>query len=415
MSGEKCDVSGAAPATAQEGAPFVVIDDDAPEQGQQKPAEPTGTLGVVIETDDETPITPTREPVLPPPPPALPERSVGAGTYAVVSLVALVVVYWAVSFSNWVYDQFARHGVLGYAILPFVVAAAVLSARWIWGEISAWRRLVITDRLRAELSATHQSPADTDRFLSALGNLEAAIEESQGRSVAAFLKNVNVNRGADELRIIFDHDVLHPMDEAALATIHRAVRDIFFLSLVTPTLIGDTVGFALRAIGMIRGVAMAYGHRPGKLGLYGLVRRMLADVTILAGVEIVMHRVSSMATGLLREAKPVVSGVAAGVAGTVAGLVVGPGAGKLARQFAGKAAEMGGEMTADLMDAFGEEIAEAATAAARMAKLGLLAITVSRPLTLTPDKRQEISSRLRAMIFGLRGRSADYRYNGLSA
>lgn len=301
------------------------------------------------------------------------------------SLAALAAVYWAVTIAEWVRDQFHHHSALGCAILPFVVAALIFSVWWTWGEISAWRRLVIADELRADLSDTDQSHANRDQFLAALRRLEAAMDEPRGGDISAFLKTKVGNRGADELRVIFDHEVVNPMDAAALTAVHRAVHDSFFLGLVSPTPITDTTAFVVRAIGMIRAVAIAYGHRPGKLGLYRLIRRILADVAILSGVMILMSRASSVVGDTIHRVTRTASTVLAPVdpiTGALVGLV--------------------GEAAGDAVDAIGKEIADAITAATRMAQMGLLAIAVSRPVTLSGERKAEISARLREMVFTLR-------------
>jgi putative membrane protein len=390
MNDEKRDISSPAPAGAA--GSFVVIDDDAPESVQKKSDERTGPRAIVIETDDQTPITPTSEANVLPPPPDLPRHGIGAGTYAVASLVALLLVYWTFSLVHWV----KRNGVLGYAILPFVVTAVSFSVWWLWSEISAWRRLTIADRLRADLSDTGQGATDTDRFLSALRHLEATMEGPQRRAVAEFLNKVDANRGADELRIILDHDVVHPMDDHALAAVHRAVYDSFFLALISHTPITDTAAFVIRAIGMIWAVAVTYGHRPGRMGLYTLVRRMLADVTILSSVTILVGRASSGIHDLIK--------MGAHGTGAVLGAAVNP--------MLGTAVSAAGELAADAAEAVAEEIADAVTAAARTAKLGLLAIAVSRPITLSADREAELSSGLRGMILNLRRAGQQRLENG---
>jgi uncharacterized membrane protein YcjF (UPF0283 family) len=298
-----------------------------------------------------------------------------------------MVVYWVVSLGEWVQDQFHRHSTLGYALLPLMIAAFFFSMWWFWSEISAWRRLVIADRLRGDLSETGQSQVDRNRFLSTLRHLAATMKEPQSSSIGLFLKEANEKRGADELRIVLEHDVIYPMDDGALNAVYRAIYDGFFLGLVSPSPITDTAAFVIRATGMIRSVAMAYGHRPGKLGLYRLIRRILADIAILSGVMIVMGRASSVVGHVIRwgtrgvEVLAVAHGVPVPIAHGVAGI---------------------GGLVADATDAVAEEIADAVAAATRMAQLGLLAITVSRPITLSAARRAEMSSRLREMVLTLR-------------
>ena len=363
------------------GAPFTVIDDDFPA------SEPEHLVrSFVIETDDATPIRPATEIVaLPVPEPPSRSRR-GAGTYAVASLAILLGVYWVVSLAEWVDDQISRHSPLGYATLPFIAAALLFSVWWLWGEVLAWRRLVIADRLRADLSDTGHSQIDRDRFLSTLGHLAATMEGPQGQAIATFLQSVDNHRGADELRIILDHDVIFPMDDAAVTVIHRAVYDSFFLGLISPTPITDTAAFVLRATAMIRGVATAYGHRPGKLGLYRLIRRMIADVAILSGVMILMGRASSVMGQAINQASRAAATAVKASGVPVVGTLIGAA----------------GELTGDVTEAVSEEIAEAVTAATRMAKLGLLAITVSRPITLNAERKRDMSSCLRRMVFTLR-------------
>lgn len=384
MSGDKGNPGGAL-AGDPEATHFVVIDDDSPEQIKLAPKERPEPLAVVIDTEDEAPITPTIEvaPVPPPEPPS--RRRRGVGIYAVASLAALAAVYWVVTIGEWVRDQFHHHSALGYAILPFVIAALIFSVWWIWSEISAWRRLVIADELRADLSDTDHSHVNRERFLAALRRLEAAMDEPWRDDISAFLKTKVGNRGADELQVIFDHEVVYPMDAAALTAVHRAVYDSFFLGLVSPTPITDTTAFVVRAIGMIRGVATAYGHRPGKLGLYRLIRRILADIAILSGVMILMSRASSVVGHAIHRSSQLLAG----------GLTLG-------HPIAGALVGLVGEVTGDAADAVGKEIADAIAAATRMAQMGLLAVAVSRPVALSGERKSEISTGLREMIFTLR-------------
>jgi putative membrane protein len=385
VSGDKRNLGGVSEDHA-EAVHFVLIEDDSPEQIERESEKPARPLGIIIDTEDGTPITPTVEVDLGPPLTEAPSRPrKGVGIYATASLAVLATVYWAMTIAKWIADQFHRDSALGYAILPFVIAALLSSIWWIWTEISAWRRLVIADRLRAALSDSDRSQADRDRFLAALRHLEATVEGPRGAEIAAFLKAKVGNRDADELRVVFDHDVIYPMDEAAPTAVHRAVYDSFFVGLVSPTPITDTTVFVVRAIGMIRAVAVAYGHRPGKLGLYRLIRRILADVAILSGVMILMSRASSVVGHAIHGVSDVASTALTAV-----------------HPIAGAAVGVVGEITGDVADTVAKEIADAITAATRMAKLGLLAIAASRPIDLSSDRKAEISVHLKEMVFTLR-------------
>jgi uncharacterized membrane protein YcjF (UPF0283 family) len=216
------------------------------------------------------------------------------------------------------------------------------------------------------------------------------MDGRQRAAVHSFLSSAGDTRGADELRIMFGEAVLRSMDDEALWAVQRAVYDTFFLALVSPTVLTDTAAFVVRATVMIKAVATAYGHRPGKLGLYRLLKRVLADVALLSGVMIVMGRAAGSVGGLIRD----VSNLAG--AATDAHL---PGMGGTVRSV--------GQLAAGATEAVGVQIADATVAASRTAQLGLLAITVSRPITLSVERRNALSAQLRSMIFSLRRAKQD--------
>jgi hypothetical protein len=66
-----------------------------------------------------------------------------------------------------------------------------------------------------------------------------------------------------------------------------------------------------------------------------------------------------------------------------------------------------GQLAAGATEAVGVQIADATVAASRTAQLGLLAITVSRPITLSVERRNALSAQLRSMIFSLRRAKQD--------
>jgi putative membrane protein len=369
--------------------PFTVLEDDAArhEPAMRRPeAEREPPVRMVIETDDETPINPSLEaPAGTPSVPGPSARHIGPGGYAVLSIAALVLVCMSIAVGEWEYGQLEQHQVAGFVTLPLMLAAIGFTGAWLWGEISSWRRLIVVDRLREDLSDTHLTAADRARFLAALQHLARTMDGTQRAAVRRFLSAAGDTRGADELRIMFGESVLRPMDDAALSAVQRAVYDTFFLALVSPTVVTDTAAFAIRAMAMIRAVATAYGHRPGKLGLYRLLKRVLADVALLSGVMIVMGRAAGSVGGLIRDVST--------LAGAAADAHL-PGAGGTVRG--------AGRLVAGATEAVGVEIADATAAASRAAQLGLLAIAVSRPITLSLERRNALSAQLRSMIFSLR-------------
>jgi hypothetical protein len=107
---------------------------------------------------------------------------------------------------------------------------------------------------------------------------------------------------------------------------------------------------------------------------------------MLFGVAVIMSHASNLVGSAIR------GGARAGAAAV--GMVGIPIAPDLIRG--------AGEAVGDVVDVAAMEISEALTAAGRMAKLGLVAIAVSRPVELNRQRRSELAAELRKLVLTLR-------------
>ena len=78
--------------------------------------------------------------------------------------------------------------------------------------------------------------------------------------------------------------VLPPSDQAARQVVRRAVLQTAALTVLSPTVLIDTLLFVVRAVAMLRGVAQAYGQHPGLAGLRHLLREIVRETATLGGV-----------------------------------------------------------------------------------------------------------------------------------
>jgi hypothetical protein len=207
------------------------------------------------------------------------------------------------------------------------------------------------------------------------------------------MAETDIDAEAIELRNDFDYRIVHPMDDQAVTAVYHAIRDIFFLSLVSPKLITETALFSIRAAGMIRAAAYAYGQKPGRLGLMRLIKHVLADAALLSTTMIVMRGLSHQLGNLIRKGSDFVAGGAAFAVDAYypgIGTAIGSGVRKV------------GDVAASATESIDVELVDSFTAAMRMAQLGLLTITVVRPMTLSKERRQELYNQLEKRVFLLR-------------
>lgn len=171
------------------------------------------------------------------------------GIYVAALALALIGASLAALFGEWLFNQVETHRWSGILLAPVILIAAGFAIRALWRELTSWRRLVAIESIQSDLSDV----TDTDQFRKALNRLKAALGEPHRSVLTKLIGRKSSDRPVSELRNALDRTVVHPMDSQAVGVIHRAIRDMFFLSLVSPTDITDTTAFIVRGMGMIRG------------------------------------------------------------------------------------------------------------------------------------------------------------------
>jgi putative membrane protein len=153
--------------------------------------------------------------------------------------------------------------------------------------------------------------------------------------------------GRDALEL-FSRFVLAPADRLAEGAIRRAATQAFAINAVSPTALLDTLLFAARALRLIREIAEIYGQRPGLAGTVHLLRRLASGAGMVGAVDL------------------------------VGGILV---------------QQLGGAV----MERLSASAAESAYAAQKMARLGIIAMALCRPVDFRPG---EVPS-LRSLVSGL--------------
>jgi putative membrane protein len=243
-------------------------------------------------------------------------------------------------------DGAFAHGTgLGLAAAAAVAAGCGGALYWLMAELRGLWCLRSAEKLRnlipSALSAELRSEIDA---AAGVVRHDPLLGEAVGRYHAA-LEPHHTGRDALEL---FSRLVLAPADRLAEAAIRRAAAQAFAINAISPTALLDTLLFAARAMRLIREIAEIYGQRPGLAGTVHLIRRLASGAGLVGAVDLV--------------------------------------GGVLVQQLGGA-----------VFERISASAAESAYAAQKMARLGILAMALCRPVEFRPG---EVPS-LRRLVSGL--------------
>jgi putative membrane protein len=236
-------------------------------------------------------------------------------------------------------------GIVGIDLVQFIDGAfALAELRGLWRVRSAerLRRLIpsaVSSELKSEIDIAAAILARDPLLGEAVGRYRAVIEPH--------------HTGRDALEL-FSRFVLAPADRLAEAAIRRATAQAFAINAISPTALLDTLLFAARAMRLIREIAEIYGQRPGLAGTVHLLRRLVSGAGLVGAVDLV--------------------------------------GGVLAQQLGGAVVER-----------LSASAAESAYAAQKMARLGIIAMALCRPVDF---RAGEVPS-LRRLASGLLKPGAD--------
>lgn len=259
----------------------------------------------------------------------------------------------------WISSAFAQSDALG-SLAAMVVAAGLAGAGLIIGRelksFSALKSVEAHQRLFAE-HADEIRPAELQR---AVREVLAAIPQDPTTQAAieAFQRKLQRHHTAAQQLELLSQTALAPLDRRAEAIVRRAAGRAFGITAISPTAITDAAFFLACSVGMVRDVAAAYGHRPTAAATAHLLRRLLAEAGKLGAVDLAGATLSQHVGGALMEK------IAAGTA-------------------------------------------ESMYATQRMARLGLVAMSLCRPVPFQPREVPGLFSALIGGLFAKRGQGPD--------
>jgi putative membrane protein len=226
-------------------------------------------------------LQPTPEANLPVPPT---RRSRSPIAVAATGLGVLALGVLGIELVQFIDGAFAHGAGLGILAVAVVTAGCGGSAYWLASELRGLWRLRSTERLRSLIPSALSSELKSEiGAAAAILARDPALGEAVGR-YRSLLEAHHTGRDALEL---FTRFVLAPADRLAEAAIRRAAVQAFAINAISPTALLDTLLFAARAMRLIREIAEIYGQRPGLAGTVHLLRRLAGGAGLVGAVDLV--------------------------------------------------------------------------------------------------------------------------------
>ena len=278
-------------------------------------------------------------------PAPLNRRARSPARVAATGLGILVLGLVGIDLVQFIDNAFAHGTGLGVAAAAAVAAGVGGAAYWFLAELRGLWRLRSVERLRRLIpfALADELKVEIDAATAIL-----ARDPLLGEAVARYRAVREPHHSGRDTLELFSRFVLAPADRLAEAAVRRAAAQAFAINAVSPTALLDTVLFAARAMRLVREIAEIYGQRPGLAGTVHLLRRLASGAGMVGAVDL------------------------------VGGIV---------------AQQLGGAV----IERISASAAESAYAAQKMARLGILAMALCRPIDFHSN---EIPS-LRSLVSGL--------------
>jgi putative membrane protein len=272
-----------------------VIEEEAPRR-----REAPGTGPRVFATDASERVVPVQRalPIKPARKPRRWDRAIRAGLWA---CGAGLTGWLVIDAYEWVVDAFTRGPVLGGLALAAIAGVLGGGALVIGRELTSFlalRRVEHNQDLLAEAGRVRSGEmrAAISRALAVVPKdreTEAAIESYQRQAQAHHTPAQQVE--------LLSRTVMRPLDARARSVVRRSTGRAFALTAIAPTALIDTVLFAVLSVRMLRGIAACYGHRPTAAATAHLIRRLFVEAGKLAAIDLAGMTIAQHLSGAVAE------------------------------------------------------------------------------------------------------------------
>ena len=203
------------------------------------------------------------------------------GLMAFIAIVGIVLIQ-AVDYLGGLIE---RAPLLGWPFAVLLGVAVFTAFAALWKEVFDIRRVRRAEKLRltgARL-ATSELHGEAEPFLAAL---DQQLEERPKPDILAA-----VERGLNdaEIVVLYERQVLAPLDKRAYRQVLEASRDIGLLTALSPLGLLDGVLVLWRTIMMLRGIARVYGLALSPAASFRLLKNCIRNAAIAGLADAVSH------------------------------------------------------------------------------------------------------------------------------
>lgn len=209
------------------------------------------------------------------------------GTMFWSALGGLVTLGLGLGVTRLIEDLFARSESFGYIGLAFAAVAAVALVVIVTREALGLARLATIEKLHLRASAVLASDDRTESRAVVQDLLGLAHQNPHlARARAALQGHADdIIDGADMIRLA-ERELMTPLDQEARRLVSQAAQRVSVVTAVSPRAVIDVLFVFVAALRLIRQLARLYGARPGALGMFRLMRQVIAHLAITGGMAV---------------------------------------------------------------------------------------------------------------------------------
>ncbi|WP_049732024.1 YcjF family protein [Rhizobium ecuadorense] len=242
---------------------------------------------IVVTADEDDPfLNPDKDPSAVPVATPLRRRTsfgkIAAGAFGI--LLSLGLGLWTDSLIR---DLFTRADWLGYAALAVLAVGILAVLALVIREASGMMRLAAVQAIKAEAEAAmvDTRPAKARAVVARLTTLLSANPEtSKGRATLKATEGEVID--PPHLIALAERELLAPLDRKARALIVNASKRVSIVTAVSPRAVVDLLYVLYESVRLIRAMAELYGGRPGTLGMFRLLRDVLAHLAVTGSIAV---------------------------------------------------------------------------------------------------------------------------------
>jgi len=256
-------------------------------QAEQRRKPESFSENIVVTADEDDPfLNPDKD--LSAVPVATPLRrrtsfgKIAAGAFGI--LLSLGIGLWT---DRLIRDLFTRADWLGYAALAVLAVGILAVLALIIRETLGMMRLAAAQAIKAEAEAAmvETRPARARAVVARLSTLLSANPEtSKGRATLKATESEVID--PPHLIALAERELLTPLDRKARALIVNASKRVSIVTAVSPRAVVDLLYVLYEAVRLIRAMAELYGGRPGTLGMFRLLRDVLAHLAVTGSIAV---------------------------------------------------------------------------------------------------------------------------------